>query len=294
LGTGCTMTDLQYSFKCGLSTISYIIKDTCIHIYNILKEITIVSKSQDWQIIAKGFEKNANFPHCLGAIDGKHIRIIKPEHSGSLYFNYKKYFSVVLLAICDANYNFTYIDVGSFGKSADSQIFQNSSISKAISENRLDLPSPAPLCDGGQPLNYTFIGDEAFALSDRMQRPYGGNDLTIKQRIYNYRLSRARRYIECTFGILTNKWRIFHRPLNVSIDLAEYIVKTCCVLHNFVRQRDGFNYNHILSHVFAEEDEDQIHDPTEARNLGGATIRNAFADYFVSPEGQVPWQYRMI
>ncbi|KAJ8915528.1 hypothetical protein NQ315_012410 [Exocentrus adspersus] len=47
------------------------------------------------------------------------------------------------------------------------------------------------------------------------------------------------RYIECTFGILANKWRIFHRPLNVDLDLAQDIIKACCVLHNFVRARDG-------------------------------------------------------
>jgi len=58
--------------------------------------------------------------------------------------------------------------------------------------------------------------------------------------VFNYRLSRARRFIECLFGILTNKWRIFHRPLNVNIELAIDIIKACVVLHNFVRLRDGY------------------------------------------------------
>jgi hypothetical protein len=50
------------------------------------------------------------------------------------------------------------------------------------------------------------------------------------------------RCIECSFGILANKWRIFHRLLGVSLDFAEDIVKTCCLLHNFVRERDGYNF----------------------------------------------------
>jgi hypothetical protein len=47
---------------------------------------------EKWELTASEFEKTANFPHCLGAIDGKHIRVIKPEHSGSMFYNYKDFF----------------------------------------------------------------------------------------------------------------------------------------------------------------------------------------------------------
>jgi len=79
-----------------------------------------------WKDTAAKFEQRANFPHCLGAIDGKHICIIKPSVTGSQHFNYKHYFSVVLLAIVDSNYKFVYVDIGSFGKDTDSSIFKNS------------------------------------------------------------------------------------------------------------------------------------------------------------------------
>lgn len=83
---------------------------------------------------AEGFMKYANFPNLLGAIDGKHIRVIKPKHSGSEYYNYKKYFSIVLLAICDANYKFIDIDVGCYGKVAESTINECSEWTKKISK----------------------------------------------------------------------------------------------------------------------------------------------------------------
>jgi len=54
---------------------------------------------EKWLEIAKGFNENADYPNCIGAIDGKHIRVIKPSASGSLYYNYKNYFSIVLLAV---------------------------------------------------------------------------------------------------------------------------------------------------------------------------------------------------
>lgn len=48
-------------------------------------------------------------------------------------------------------------------------------------------------------------------------------------------------------GIMCNEWRILYRPLNVKIDFAENIVKAICVLHNYVRVRDGFNYEDTLN-----------------------------------------------
>ncbi|CAI6350197.1 unnamed protein product [Macrosiphum euphorbiae] len=54
---------------------------------------------EDWVEISNIFYSKTNFPNCLGAIDGKHIRCRNPNNSGSFYFNYKKYFSIVLMAI---------------------------------------------------------------------------------------------------------------------------------------------------------------------------------------------------
>ena len=65
--------------------------------------------------------------------------------------------------------------------------------------------------------------------------------------MYNYRLCRARRFLERAFGILRNKWRIFQRPLNVSSDLAVDIVKASVVLHSFVRERDGHKFEDAMT-----------------------------------------------
>jgi hypothetical protein len=71
---------------------------------------------EKWSSIAQGFNKHANFPNCVGAVDGKLIRIEKPGRSGSLYFNYRHYCSVILLAVADSNFRFVYADAGSYGK----------------------------------------------------------------------------------------------------------------------------------------------------------------------------------
>jgi len=99
----------------------------------------------------------------------------------------------------------------------------------------LELPSERPLSrTEGPNVPHFFVGDEEFALNRNILRPFGGSNMSVKRRVYNYRLCRARMYVECAFGILSNKWRMFQRPHNVSPDFAVVIVKVCVVLHNFV------------------------------------------------------------
>lgn len=70
------------------------------------------TSAQEYLQVANKFFKQWNFPHCLGSIDGKHVAIQKPIGSGSEYYNYKGFYSVVLLALVDAEYNFLYISIG--------------------------------------------------------------------------------------------------------------------------------------------------------------------------------------
>ena len=131
-----------------------------------------------WHQTSKHFKKRANFPNCIGAVDGKHVRIIKPEHSGSMYINYKYFHSVVLLAVVDTNYKFIYTDVGSFGKEADSTIYQNSSFNTALGKGSLNIQKPERVTENLRPLPYVFISDKAFGISINMTRPYPDTNLT--------------------------------------------------------------------------------------------------------------------
>ena len=67
---------------------------------------------QDWQKIENHFYTCWNFPNCIAAVDGKHVVIQAPHQSGSQFFNYKGTFSPVLMALVDADYPFTFVDMG--------------------------------------------------------------------------------------------------------------------------------------------------------------------------------------
>ena len=61
---------------------------------------------EDWKKIEGRFRNRWNVPHAVGALDGKHIAIKEPKKSGSEYFNYKDFLSVVHLALVNADYKF--------------------------------------------------------------------------------------------------------------------------------------------------------------------------------------------
>ena len=112
---------------------------------------------------------------------------------------------------------------------------------KLLIPNKLHIPPSGPLFTNvTATFPFVFVGDEALSLSENLMRPYAGHNLSEKQRIFNYRLCRARRYVECAFGILSNKWRILHTALNVSKEFSKDIVKACVLVHNLVRSKDWY------------------------------------------------------
>lgn len=168
-----------------------------------------------WRKIADKFARRTNFPNCLGAVDGKHIRLKKPNCTGSEFINYKNFFSVVLMPVVDTDYCFISIDIGSHGSASDSHVFQRSYFGKRLERFQLHLPDKQQLPnDNGPSMPFVFVADEAFALGEHMLRPYGRQNLNEGKKIFNYRLTRSRRMVECAFGMMASKWRILHRPLD--------------------------------------------------------------------------------
>ena len=180
----------------------------------------------------------------LGAVDGKHVRIQAPANSGTLFFNYKKYFSVVFLAVCNANYEFTMVDIGESGRQSDGGIFSQSKLGHCINNNLINLPDTAYIENTGFELPYVFIGDDAFSLKTNLMKPYPSTNLTTEKLICNYRFCRARRIIENAFGILTAVFRIFHRPINTNLKTTENIIKSCTALHNYLMADRIFRNQH--------------------------------------------------
>ena len=149
-------------------------------------------------------------------MDGKHIAIFNPPHSGSLFYNYKWFYSVVLLALVKHNYQFLYVNVGCQGRLSDGAVFKNSDLYRGIVSNTFNIPNPRALPKTGDPcwdenkypkLPFLIVGYDAFQLPTHMIKPYSGRSLSDEQIVFNYRLSRFRRCSENAFGIWASRFR---------------------------------------------------------------------------------------
>lgn len=245
LATGETFTSLQYVFRIPQNTISTIIPEVCSAIYSVLKDdyLKVPSTQMDWKQIAKKFEELWHFPHCLGAVDGKHVVMKAPPDSGSIYYNYKGTHSIVFMGIADAEYKLSYIDIGINGRISDGGVFRNCSFHRALNENKLELPIPEPLPQRYTPVPYVLVADDAFALKPNMMKPFSGKNLNGIERVYNYRLSRCRRIIENVFGIMSARFRVLRQPIQLNAEKTKKVTQACCALHNFLMTRKSQAYN---------------------------------------------------
>ena len=247
-------------------------------------------------------------------MDGKHVLIQPPPNSGSYYFNYKHTFSIVLLAIADANYKFIYTDVGCNGRISDGGVFKNCNLYHALEQNSLNIPKESTLPGTEQAFPFVIVADDAFPLKQYLMKPYSQQGLTPEKRVFNYRLSRARRVVENAFGILANRFRVFMTPMNLSPEKVEIITLACCVLHNFLRTKVTSLQVYMPPGSVDMEDPDThtIHQgewhsgPQPAGLLPLAQqgsnrhsntaghLRDSLSQYFVSDHGSVPWQWNMV
>lgn len=171
----------------------------------------------------------------MGALDGKRVLLQAPINSGSLYYDYKQQHSIVLLALVDAQYRFLYVDVGANGRQSDAGVYANSKLSEALETNALNFPSASTLPGTTVTSPFLIVADDAFPMKTYMLKPYPGRLYDDRQsRIFNYRLSRARRVVENTFGILVSRWRVLRGRMMVGPQVAQQVVLATCVLHNFL------------------------------------------------------------
>ena len=178
LATGNTYSDLVFLFRMHTSTIGGIIPEVCQALYHYLKSeyLWLPNTKEEWKRIAQKTGERWEFPNYFGAADGRYIPMLHPKNSGSYYYNYKGFFSIVLLAIVDHDYKFLYVDVGCQGRITVGGVYRNSTSYKALENGSLNLPDPVLLLGSddpqwmfdqcNEPIPYVLVTDDAFPLED--------------------------------------------------------------------------------------------------------------------------------
>ena len=310
LASGNKYASLKFAWRVPHNTISLVVREVCNAIIDEYMDEVLVCPTtpEAWRIIADKFYEKWNFPHTCGALDGKHVACCCPPKSGSLYYNYKGFYSIVLMALVDADYKFIWADVGGAGSASDAQIYNDSELKQCTEDGTLGLPDPEPLPNDTQDVPYFFVGDDAFGLRPNMMKPFGHRELNNAERVFNYRLSRARRVVENAFGILANRFQVLLTTMQYDPSTVKLIVKACLILHNLMRIRYPGLQN---QHLDTEENANREFVPgawREGRNLEdtqratgfntaskeGKKQRNLIKHWVNSPAGSVSWQDRMI
>ena len=309
LVTGDTFVTIRTSYRISTSVISQIIPETCNALWKVLLENEykdIPKTEKQWCEIADGFYRSWNFPNLVGAIDGKHVLIQALPRSGSLYFNYKKTLSIVLMAVCDSKYRFTLVDVGDSGAKVIEVLLSMVFLGHAIENDMLNIPKLSPLPNSGTCLPFVFVDDNAFGLKENMMKLYPSQNRTLQEKVFHYRISQARRIIENSFGMAAARFRIFRRPINTKVSTVKSVTKEIIGLHNFLMKKnhEGGNQYCPPNYIDREEidqvvpgdwrqEQNHISGLKDVRRIGSnnysktaTVIRDKFKHYFVN-EGSV-------
>lgn len=213
---------------------------------------------------------------------------------------------MVLMAIVDARYRFILADFGTNGRVSDGGVLQNTKFFEKLRDKRLNLPNSEQIEHSSRCLPYVFVADDAFPLRTDMIKPYRQADLTsYEKKIFNYRLSRARRIVENAFGILASRFRIYHTQLNIEPENIEKLVMATCVLHNFLIElvpnsyapprclyRENIDAGTVVTTGYdtTRSNIEDLQVQTQGNVINDAKkVRLEYQTYFVN-EGKVPWQ----
>ncbi|KAK9708473.1 DDE superfamily endonuclease [Popillia japonica] len=110
-----------------------------------------------------------------------------------------------------------------------------------MENNTLNFP-PDDYLPGSQiKTPYVDVADDVFRLTKRLMKPWSQKS-TKEEKIFKYRLSRARRIVENAFGILTNSFQVLQKDINLEVSKVQDVALACCVLHNYIKHKDDQTY----------------------------------------------------
>jgi hypothetical protein len=184
---------------------------------------------------------HGNLNGCIMAIDGWVCKTRQPMvkevgQDVKAYRNRKSCWAIVVLAGCDARLRFNMVSARSSGSTHDHIIWESSVLKRQLDEE---------FKNGSlRSTDYYVIGDEAFVCTNHLLTPWSGRNLDPYKDSFNYHLSSMRQCIERAFGLLTQRWGIFWRPLACRFDKWSTIVTVCCKLHNFCIEDDPIQDRH--------------------------------------------------
>ncbi|CAI2355069.1 unnamed protein product [Caenorhabditis sp. 36 PRJEB53466] len=247
------LTQSVLSKNCGVSqpTISRILCETIDDINRFAgKFIRFPQSRADVLDLQSGFfdklDRNGDLRcvPCYGVLDGKHWETEHPPNSGSLSFNYKAYCSFNSLFVCSADCRILYVQISECGGNSDAQLFREGPLGELL--ERAAYAGGLRTLPGSSIVMPPFIlADNGFGLSKHVMQPYRDHNRTTENMDFNDKICGTRVKIENLFGILTTKFRVFRRALNLCPTSSQGLILSLSVIHNLtVPKREAVQFDY--------------------------------------------------
>ncbi|XP_018303600.1 putative nuclease HARBI1 [Mycetomoellerius zeteki] len=216
---------LSNLFDISISSVFRIIRRVINWLVTLVPEVIVWPEGNNITKVSRKFEEIADIRNCVGAIDGSHIFINKPEENGREYFNRKQCYSILLQAVTDSKMKFTNIYCGDPGSFHDVRMLRRSELFQVAEQERENI----------FPNNTFLLGDKGYngIAKKWIVSPFKDNgNLTIEHVEFNRKISATRVVVERAFGILKGRFRQLQKLPLYDTHFMTWIIIACCVLHN--------------------------------------------------------------
>ncbi|XP_069505550.1 uncharacterized protein [Ambystoma mexicanum] len=255
------------------------VKEVCQAIVSLLKPLYLrLPNDHELRNMARIFNAQWGFPHCVGVVDTIHIAVASPTHCIDDYRNSRHCPAMVLQAAVDGLGQFWDICTGFPGGMENWDILENSYLWILARDG--GLLSKPPKLFGGRALKYVLLGDASYPLQDWLLKPYLDIEkLTPPQLYFNYRLKQAHSVIENAFLRLRARWQCLLQPNNLT--LLPTMVLACCILHNVCEMHASPFSDEWLEANEMNNFPQPNHPPSESMDDSEAEeVRKHFCSYF--------------
>lgn len=246
--------------------------------------IKMPTTQDDIKSLVSRFKDAHGFPQCIGAIDGTHVPIIKPDSKPTSYINKNSTHSLNVQAVADYRYCFLDVVIKWPGSVHDARIFGNSSISTMFKDGTIP-PCPAQIVDDEPAVPVCLLRDPAYPLLPHVMKEFNGGGQNMNEQLFGYRLSSARMVIEWAFGRLKGRFRCLKRQMDINLHDLPAVIHACFILHNFCELNNNpvppALYEEAINYDRQFQSASGASTLSQSNNVDAKHNRNIFVKYFM-------------